>query len=55
MANLNELTIDGIKCDNPVCDWSDKSVKSEAEMSLFLNKPCPKCGQNVLTDDDWER
>lgn len=44
----NELEISGIKCDNPSCDYSDMSVKFE-DYKDWLNKPCPLCGENLLT------
>lgn len=44
----------GIHCDNPNCDFSDLSVTME-ETSQWLNKPCPKCGENLLTEEDLQR
>lgn len=44
--------IEGLKCDNPACDWTDPSVKFE-NMEEHLNRECPKCGQNVLTEEDF--
>jgi hypothetical protein len=53
MNNPNFLyRITGIKCDNPKCDFVDKSVTSD-DYELWLNKPCPKCGENLLTEDDF--
>lgn len=46
-----ELKIYGIKCDNKNCDYRDMSVKYE-EYDKWLNKPCPKCGENLLTSND---
>ena len=43
----------GIKCDNPECDFRDDSVKCE-NYQQWLNKPCPKCGQNLLTQKDYD-
>lgn len=45
------LNVEGIKCDNPGCDFQDRSVKLE-EYKEWLNKPCPKCGANLLTRTD---
>jgi hypothetical protein len=50
MSNPVELNIYGIKCD--ACDFSDMSVKVE-EYSEWVNKPCPKCGANLLTEADY--
>jgi len=52
MKNALEINIGGIKCDNPNCDFMDMSVKVE-DYDKWLNKPCPKCGENLLTDDDY--
>lgn len=46
-----EYRIKGIKCDNPYCDYRDDNVKYE-DYPLWLNKPCPKCGTNLLTEED---
>jgi len=45
------MTACGIKCD--VCDYEDNSVKKE-DYKLWLNKPCPKCGANLLTKKDMQ-
>ncbi len=45
------LKIEGIKCDNPDCDFKDDSVVYE-DYKVWLNKPCPKCGTNLLTEAD---
>ncbi|MDP4087622.1 MAG: hypothetical protein Q8934_23955 [Bacillota bacterium] len=50
MTNPVDLNIYGIKCDS--CDFNDMSVKVE-EYSEWVNKPCPKCGANLLTEDDY--
>ena len=42
----------GIKCDNPDCDFKDDTVSIE-NYKDWLNKPCPKCGQNLLTKEDY--
>jgi phage FluMu protein Com len=43
----------GLKCDNPKCDWINETIPDE-EFENWLNKPCPKCGENVLTDEDFK-
>jgi hypothetical protein len=48
-----DMNIGGIKCDNPECDFRDDSVEL-GEYSLWLNRPCPKCGANLLTQADYE-
>lgn len=42
----------GIGCDNKFCDYVDASVKVN-ELKDWLNKPCPKCGSNLLTEKDY--
>lgn len=41
----------GIKCDNPNCNFRDENARFE-EYEAWLNKPCPKCGANLLTEAD---
>jgi len=43
----------GIKCDNPKCDYAEENVKPE-DYKEWLNKPCPKCGSNLLTQADYD-
>ena len=43
----------GLKCDNPECDWKDETIKSD-DMEKYLNAPCPKCGENILTEQDYK-
>ncbi len=45
------LKISGIKCDN--CSYKDDSVKFEDYLE-WLNKPCPDCGENLLTQKDYD-
>lgn len=53
MAENIDVQIRGIKCDNPDCDFLDMSVKYE-DYDKWLNKPCPKCGANLLTQRDYD-
>jgi len=46
------LTIKGIKCDH--CDFINMEVLVE-EYPEWLNKPCPICGENLLTQDDYDK
>lgn len=50
MKDALELDIHGIKCD--ACDYRDDEVKVE-DYDKWLNKPCPKCGANLLTEADY--
>jgi predicted nucleic acid-binding Zn-ribbon protein len=48
-----KLTISGIKCDVPNCDYRKEDV-SVSDYENWLNKPCPKCGSNLLTQEDYD-
>lgn len=48
-----EFTEPGLQCDNPDCDWTDYTITFE-NYHNWLNKNCPKCGQNVLTEEDYK-
>ena len=53
MEHLNIESVEsGLQCDNPKCDWTDKTILISS-FDAWLNKPCPKCGENVLTDEDY--
>lgn len=44
----------GIKCDNPTCDYiSEKNVSIE-EAKDWIDRPCPKCGANLLTKKSYK-
>lgn len=47
------LKVTGIKCDNESCDYKDDSVTFD-QYPDYLNKPCPKCGANLLTQEDLD-
>ena len=51
MSNSLKMNVGGIKCDNEKCDFKDMSVLFE-DYDQWLNKPCPKCGANLLTAQD---
>jgi predicted nucleic-acid-binding Zn-ribbon protein len=43
-----------IVCDNPECDYTfPYSAESEKTLLVFVNMPCPKCGQTLLTPEDY--
>lgn len=43
----------GIKCDNEDCGWYDWSVTQD-QYPDYVDKPCPCCGDNLLTREDYE-
>ncbi len=45
------IEVGGIKCDNPECGYTDPTAKRE-NFKDYLNKPCPECGENLLTQED---
>ena len=48
-----ELNIYGLKCDNSVCDYNDETIKFE-DYPNYIEHPCPKCGQSLLTQADFD-
>lgn len=40
-----------VVCDNPTCDHTegDGMTLDIKDLEPYLNKPCPKCGENLLT------
>lgn len=47
-----EYHVKGIQCDNPDCDYVNEEVQYE-DYPEWLNKPCPECGENLLTEEDY--
>jgi len=45
------LKASGIKCDAEGCDYLNDTV-SFHDYGKWLNRPCPKCGSNLLTQAD---
>ena len=43
----------GLQCDSPSCDWTDETIEVE-DYKQWLNASCPKCGENVLTQEDLD-
>lgn len=50
--HIEEVGNPGLVCDNPSCDWDDRSITREQSKD-WINSPCPKCGENVLTEEDY--
>lgn len=51
MEAITILNGGGIMCDNPKCDFTDPTV---TDFPSYINKPCPKCGENLLTEEDFK-
>ena len=47
-----EMIGGGLVCDNEKCDYEDMSIK-QSDYKDWVNKPCPKCGENLLTEEDF--
>lgn len=48
-----DFNISGLKCDNPNCDYSNPDIPFE-QYEQFINCPCPKCGQSLLTPQAYK-
>ena len=57
MQQLIELSKDQIICDDPKCDYifevSSEGIEEDINVKLFINMPCPQCGENLLTVEDY--
>ena len=44
-----------VVCDNPNCDYVVENISDNPneDCKIYLNVPCPKCGQNLLTEQDY--
>ena len=52
---MNEaIKITGIKCDTPHCNYKDDTIQFE-DYPNWVNKPCPLCGRNLLTQSEYEQ
>jgi hypothetical protein len=49
-----DLGATGLVCDSPACDWKDEAISSE-DYHKYVDTPCPHCGANILTQDDFKR
>lgn len=54
MENAMRVDIKGLKCDSSSCDYIDMSIKLE-EYESYINSPCPKCGEPLLTQADFDQ
>ncbi len=52
MADIARMEIGGLICDNTSCDWKDMSIKVE-DYAQYIGTGCPKCGECVLTQRDY--
>jgi hypothetical protein len=52
--NMASVQGGGIGCDNPTCNYVDRNVKTD-DFKNWIDKPCPECGENLLTQEDFDR
>lgn len=50
---IEEVNVGPIKCDAEGCDYTEQVAPED--YTKYINKPCPKCGANLLTYDDYMR
>ncbi len=44
-----------VVCDNPACSYQVPYHKDVTDnLKLWIDKPCPMCGDNLLTEEDYE-
>lgn len=45
-----------IVCDNQACDYKIKNETGDynSDTSQYINMPCPLCGENLLTQKDYD-
>ena len=45
-----------VVCDNKTCDYKVENPTKDPRHSSaqYVNKPCPKCGENLLTQQDLD-
>ena len=47
------IQFSGIKCDTDGCGYHNPDVKFE-QYPEYVNKPCPQCGANLLTQENYD-
>ena len=43
-----------VECDDLECDFevTNETKDPNVDITSYLNQPCPKCGENLLTEED---
>jgi predicted RNA-binding Zn-ribbon protein involved in translation (DUF1610 family) len=46
-----------VKCDNQKCNYKIPNPTKDIGVDLtpYVNMPCPKCGENLLTEKDYKK
>ena len=47
------MHVGGIKCDAENCNYEDNTALL-GNYKEYVNKPCPECGANLLTQEDMD-
>lgn len=42
-----------VVCDNVNCDFAIQNKNTDEDIRRYINVPCPKCGENLLTKEDY--
>ena len=53
MKDRIEISGGGLKCDNISCNFKNENIKSE-DFEFWIDEPCPLCGENLLTKEDYQ-
>ena len=43
-----------IVCDSENCDYTIPTKSKHMSLDHYVNKPCPNCGNNLLTEKDYK-
>ena len=49
---MEEVIISGLKCD--YCDYRDDTIPF-SDYKVSIGKPCPKCGNSLLTQEEYDK
>jgi len=49
----NRISVEGIKCVSDGCGYIELLEENEP-LKSHLNKPCPNCSSNLLTQEDYD-
>lgn len=52
MKDKIQLIESGLKCDNIECNWENKTIHHK-DYFKHIDRECPKCGENILTQQDY--
>lgn len=53
MEAIKIKNLGGLKCDKPGCGYRNEDIPVK-EYPEWINKPCPLCGSNLLTEADYK-